>query len=37
VESALATVGSCPVVYTLLNKTPDSKIGSYYGDYGYGS
>ena len=38
-ESALATVESCPVVYTLLNKTPESKVGSYYGygAYGYGS
>jgi receptor protein-tyrosine kinase len=35
-ESALATVESCPVVYTLLNKTPESKVGSYYGAYGYG-
>jgi receptor protein-tyrosine kinase len=24
-ESALSTVESCPVVYTLLNKTPESK------------
>jgi len=36
-ESALATVESCPVVYTLLNKTPESKIDSYYGAYAYGS
>ena len=36
-ESALATVESCPVVYTLLNKTPESKLGSYYGAYAYGS
>ncbi len=36
-ESALSTVESCPVVYTLLNKTPESKVGSYYGAYGYGS
>ena len=36
-ESALATVESCPVVYTLLNKTPESKVGSYYGAYAYGS
>ena len=36
-ESALATVESCPVVYTLLNKTPESKVGSYYGPYAYGS
>jgi receptor protein-tyrosine kinase len=36
-ELALATVESCPVVYTLLNKTPESKVGSYYGAYAYGS
>jgi protein-tyrosine kinase len=38
-ESALSTVESCPVVYTLLNKAPESKVGSYYGygAYGYGS
>src|SRR5262245_9013499 len=36
-ESALATVESCPLVYTLLNKTPESKVGSYHGAYGYGS
>ena len=36
-ESALTTVESCPVVYTLLNKTPESKVGSYHGAYGYGS
>lgn len=38
-ESALSTVESCPIVYTLLNKAPESKVGSYYG-YGaqpYGS
>ncbi len=34
-ESALSTVESCPVVYTLLNKAPESKIASYYGAYGY--
>jgi len=36
-ESALSTVESCPVVYTLLNKTPESKAGSYHGSYAYGS
>ena len=36
-ESALATVEACPVVYTLLNKTPESKAASYYGAYGYSS
>jgi receptor protein-tyrosine kinase len=36
-ESALSAVESCPVVYTLLNKTPQSKVGSYNGAYGYGS
>jgi protein-tyrosine kinase len=36
-EAALASVESCPVVYTLLNKTPESKVGSYYGAYAYGS
>jgi protein-tyrosine kinase len=36
-ESALTTVESCPVVYTLLNKTPESKVDSYYGAYAYGS
>jgi len=36
-ESALTTVESCPVVYTLLNKTPESKVGSYPGSYAYGS
>jgi protein-tyrosine kinase len=36
-ESALSTVESCPVVYTLLNKTPESKVGSYHGSYAYGS
>ena len=34
-ESALATVESCPVVHTMLNKAPESKVGSYYGAYGY--
>lgn len=36
VESALATIESCPVVMTVLNKTPQSETGSYYGYYGYG-
>jgi receptor protein-tyrosine kinase len=36
-ESALATVESCPVVYTLLNKTPQTKAGAYHGAYAYGS
>jgi protein-tyrosine kinase len=37
-ESAMSAVESCPLVYTLLNKAPESKIGSYYGygAYGYG-
>ena len=30
-ESALSTVESCPLVYTLLNKAPESRVGSYYG------
>jgi exopolysaccharide/PEP-CTERM locus tyrosine autokinase len=34
-ESALATVESCPAVYTLLNKAPESKAGLYYGAYAY--
>lgn len=36
-ESALATVESCPLVHTMLNKAPESRVGSYYGAYGYGS
>ena len=36
-ESALSTVESCPVVYTLLNKTPELRVGSYHGAYAYGS
>jgi receptor protein-tyrosine kinase len=36
-ESALSTVESCPVVYTVLNKMPQSKAGSYHGSYAYGS
>jgi len=35
-EAALATIEACPVVMTLLNKTPQSEAGSYYGYYGYG-
>lgn len=35
-ESALSTVESCPVVHTLLNKAPESRVGSYYGAYAYG-
>lgn len=35
-ESALATLESCPVVHTMLNKAPESRVGSYYGAYGYG-
>lgn len=34
-ESALSTVESCPVVYTVLNKTPESRVASYYGAYAY--
>ena len=32
---ALAKIESCPIVMTLLNKAPASRLGSYYG-YGYG-
>jgi receptor protein-tyrosine kinase len=35
-ETALATVETCPVVLTMLNKAPESESGSYYGYYGYG-
>jgi protein-tyrosine kinase len=35
-ESALSTVASCPAVFTLLNKMPESKVASYYGAYAYG-
>lgn len=35
-ESALSTVESCPVVHTMLNKAPPSRVGSYYGAYAYG-
>jgi protein-tyrosine kinase len=34
-ESALSTVDSCPVVYTVLNKAQESKLASYYGAYGH--
>ena len=33
-ETALATVESCPVVMTMLNKASASDAGSYYGYYG---
>ena len=33
-EAALATVESCPVVLTMLNKASASDIGAYYGYYG---
>jgi receptor protein-tyrosine kinase len=39
VTQALATIESCPVVMTILNKVPRSHLGSYYGyygSYGYG-
>ena len=35
-ESALATVESCPLVLTVLNKAPESNSGSYYGYYTHG-
>ena len=35
-ETALATLESCPAVHTMLNKAPESTVGSYYGAYGYG-
>ena len=35
-EAALATVESCPMVHTLLNKAPESTVESYYGAYAYG-
>jgi protein-tyrosine kinase len=34
VQQALATIESCPIVMTLLNKVPRSEVGSYYGYYG---
>lgn len=33
-ETALATVESCPVVLTMLNKAAASDVGAYYGYYG---
>lgn len=36
VTQALATVESCPVVMTLLNKAARSEVGIYYGYYGPG-
>lgn len=37
-SQALATIESCPVVMTLLNKARRSEVGSYYGYYGaYGT
>lgn len=33
VTQALATVESCPVVMTVLNKVPHSRLGTYYGHY----
>lgn len=37
VVQALATVESCPVVMTLLNKAARSEVGFYYGYYGPGA
>lgn len=34
VTQALATIESCPVVMTVLNKVPHSRLGAYYGYYG---
>lgn len=34
-EGALSTVESCPVVLTMLNKAPETDIGSYYGASGH--
>jgi receptor protein-tyrosine kinase len=38
-DAALSTLESCPAVFTLLNKTPESKVASYYsaGAYAYSS
>ena len=33
---AMRTVESCPLVYSVLNKTRRASAGSYYGYYGYG-
>lgn len=38
VTQALATIESCPVVLTVLNKVPHSRLSAYYGHYGqYGN
>ncbi len=34
VAQALAAIESCPVVHTILNKVPHSKLAAYYGYYG---
>lgn len=34
VTQALATIESCPVVMSVLNKVPHSRLGAYYGYYG---
>jgi receptor protein-tyrosine kinase len=34
VTQALAAIESCPVVHTILNKVPHSKLAAYYGYYG---
>lgn len=34
VTQALAAIESCPVVHTVLNKVPHSKLAAYYGYYG---
>ncbi len=35
-KQALATIESCPIVMTMLNKATRSDVGSYYGYRGYG-
>lgn len=35
-KQALATIESCPLVMTMLNKAARSEVGSYYGYRGYG-
>jgi len=35
-KQALATIESCPIVMTMLNKATRSEVGSYYGYRGYG-
>jgi receptor protein-tyrosine kinase len=35
-KQALATIESCPLVMTMLNKAARSEVGSYYGYHGYG-